>query len=280
MPLNQVDTTDYHNAVNSITEILLNFWDRIDWIIYWSFITWKIKPWLSDIDTFLLCKDSENIWFPIDISIALGEVKILVERTWVPVQINKQTMRSLNSMTFSPEYNYLMEVQKWASLPHASKDFSDMFMQLRDQKIDDSDMLRHFFRKVNSIWENLAKSELIVQMKETRIWVSQQKDLWKLWDDFKKMLSLCTLAVRLKTWKSLFSQSDTIIIEKFNEIFQPNIDMSRYLQVLNKIQDIKTWYEYLKDWGVEEIQEIYTTIFIPFMNAVDKKLLLTNNSKL
>ncbi len=280
MPLNQVDITDYHNAVNSITEILLNFWDRIDWIIYWSFITWKIKPWLSDIDTFLLCKDSENIWFPIDISIALGEVKILVERTWVPVQINKQTMRSLNSMTFSPEYNYLMEVQKWASLPHASKDFSDMFMQLRDQKIDDSDMLRHFFRKVNSIWENLAKSELIVQMKETRIWVSQQKDLWKLWDDFKKMLSLCTLAVRLKTWKSLFSQSDTIIIEKFNEIFQPNIDMSRYLQVLNKIQDIKTWYEYLKDWGVEEIQEIYTTIFIPFMNAVDKKLLLTNNSKL
>ena len=262
---------DYEKSVEEMTDFFSWIKDEIHWIIYGSFINKKVRLGLSDIDIFIL-KISKDISFPIWISKDIGEMRDKVERNWIPLQINRQTTAWLKSTTFSPEYNYLMEVTKWIDAWYVSNDLPDLFMENRNKSRDDRDMLRHFARKVNSLWEWLAKVELIVKIQESEITMQNQKDLWKFWDNFKKMLSLCVLAVRVETQESYFARSDQFIMNRFTDIFNPGVDISRYIGIMRSTHDIRDWYSYLKNWWIEELQDIYTDIFIPLINAIDNKL--------
>jgi hypothetical protein len=58
-------------------------------------------------------------------------------------------------------------------------------------------MARYFLKKASNIPANLHRVSEIILKSEIDITSEDQKDLQRFWDTFKKMLSFCTLSVRI-----------------------------------------------------------------------------------
>jgi len=262
---------DYQSASEQIINWIQWLPEKVDWCIYGSFVTWKVRPWLSDIDTFLLIQDTE-ILFPWNISKVFSETKNDVENLGIPLQVAYTTTWALESRFASPDYFYLQEVKRGIEMWYSSKDFSDHFMENRIWSIDDLWMARYFLKKVSNLPYNMNKVSKVLLKPEAGITLEDQKDLQNFWDTFKKMFSFCTLSVRILKWKSVFEQPDEEIINQFHqEIWDiPNLD--RFLQILWKVQNIEDWYKYLKEEnGLDEILNIYDTVFQSIAKKVSER---------
>lgn len=252
---------DYQKASRKIIHWIQWIPKKVDWCIYGSFVTWKVRPWLSDIDVFLLSL-SRDILFPWNISRAFSQTKDNIEELGIPLQLTYSTTWALGNKFASPDYFYLQEVKRGIEEWHSSRDFSNEFVQNRPWSIDDLLMARYFLKKVSNLPGNFHRVSKVLWETEKDITAENQKDLQKFWDSFKKMFSFCTLWVRILKWVSVFDQPDNEIFKKFNEEVWgiPNID--RFLEILSKIRSIEDWYKYLKEEnGVEEIMDIYDTVF-------------------
>lgn len=214
MPLIVPSHQDYSSASEKIISWIKWLPEKIDWCIYGSFVTWKVRPGLSDIDIFLL-SPSNKILFPACISRVFSETKSDVERLWIPLQISYTTKWALLSPFASPDYFYLQEVKRWIELGKASWDFSGKFQDHRKSNTDDIWMARYFLKKVSGLPTNVSKIVEILGKLEQDITFDDQKELQKFWDAFKKMLSFCTLSVRILDWESVFNKSDNKIFERF-----------------------------------------------------------------
>jgi len=157
---------------------------------------------------------------------------------------------------------------------------SQYFTEHRNSDKEDMNMARYFLRKINAFSQNIQKIDHLVMRKTKQdIDINDQKDIWNTWDTFKKMMSLITIILRIQSNKSLFSESDSIILDNFSYIFGNDIDISKYILVLESITNISDWYDFLyhaDNDGLRILQEIYTDIFIPMTNVIDRKFQINN----
>ena len=84
---------------------------------------------------------------------------------------------------------------------------------------DDQDMMRYFRRKINNIGERLYEVEELLKKDPGYLNSQDQKTLRNLWNDFKKVITLIALSIRIKTGNSHFSLSDKDLIEEFQNSF-------------------------------------------------------------
>ncbi len=290
MPLIVPTLQDYDEAEQKIIEF---FWDveffrrvnqKVDYIIYGSYSTDKVRPWLSDIDMMILAH-TDDLVFPFDVWTAFAWTKWEIEQLGIPLQVNMCTTGLLNSQHFSPDYEYLMEVKKWIERwKTSSNNIWKYFKNHRDSDIDDMHMVRYFLRKVNSLYQDFRNIDhLIMRYSKEDLNREQQKKVWHAWDNFKKMMSIITVVLRIQNKESLFSETDAHIMEKFSQNFDQDIDMSEYVVILESIQDIWDWYDFLqssKDDGFRRIIDLYKNTFTPMINTIDKKLLLPTDSNI
>lgn len=261
----------YLESVSYFSSVLNNMKEQVDWVVYWSFVSNKIRPWLSDIDIFLLY-ESDNILFPIEINILISEIKDQISLLWIPLQISGRTSWALRNSLAAPEYSYLQEVMKWIKSWNCSKNFGELFLNLRNGREADLDMARHFLRKINELWDSFAKINRILLKDKNSITTEEQKSLRNLWDNFKKSLSLFTISLRIDSWKSHFSKEDSSVISLTKKTFWKDLYFDNYEKILSDVNDINDWYEFLKHWWLEEIQDIYNRIFTPAINSIAMKL--------
>jgi len=262
---------DYQSASEHIVNWVQWLSEKVEWCIYGSFITWKVRPWLSDIDTFFLV-ESDEILFPWKVSKVFSETKNNVERLGIPLQVAYTTTWALENKFASPDYFYLQEVKRGIEMWYSSRNFSDKFTENRTWSIDDLWMARYFLKKVSNLPVNLHKVSEIILKSEADISLEDQRDLQRLWDVFKKMLSFCTLSVRILKWESVFDQSDEEIFTKFHEKVWDIPNLDRFLQILWKIKNVEDWYKYLKEEnGLEEILNIYDTVFQSIAKKVSER---------
>lgn len=263
----------YNESAQRIIEFSNNNW--LDYCIYGSFLhEWKLRPWLSDIDWFLL-SSSQWLFFPISLTIAFWEIKKRIEDLWIPLQLNFNTTWKLQSKTFAPDISYIEEVKRWVLKWLSSSDFRCRVenTNFRDGKSDDLDILRHYYKKASQIWLYFYEISEIIKKEENEITKEEQDKLVKLWDSFKKMISILTLAVRISKWESTFSKKDSEILETFKSHFGINhINVSKYLEILQKVRWIEDWFIFLKNWWLNQIIDIYENLFSPFLEVISYKL--------
>jgi len=271
LPLLLPSKQDYQSASEQIINWIQWLPEKVDWCIYGSFVTWKVRPWLSDIDTFLLVQDT-TILFPWNISTVFSETKNNIEGLGIPLQVTYATTWALESRFASPDYFYLQEVKRGIEMWYSSVDFSDKFIENRTWSIDDLWMARYFLKKVSNLPANLHKIPEIISKSKADITLEDQRDLQRFWDTFKKMFSFCTLSVRILRWDSVFDKPDDEIFDMFhNEVW--NIpDLDSFLQILWDIKSIEDWYKYLKEEnGLEKILNIYNTVFQDIAKKVSER---------
>lgn len=264
---------DYQKSAKQIQDFFVS--QKVEYCIYGSFINpGKLRPWLSDIDVFAL-EETEELCFSIEITEIFWGTKRKIEILWIPLQINWVTSWQLQSRFLSPDFNYIEEVKRWFQAWTHSIWFENLISQTnsRDEKTDDSHMARYFHRKWVELWNNFWKILPILWKNKNKISLQEQKDLWQFWDSFKKMIALYTLAIRIETWESHFSAQDEEILRLFKIYFDVSlVDTWKYLEVLQKVRNIEDWYEYLKNWWLVEIKEIYNKVYKPFVKAIWEKL--------
>jgi len=201
---------DYKHSTDKVVEFLDGVSEKIDWIVYGSFSTWKVRPGLSDIDMMMLAH-TDDILFPVDILLAFAPIKSSIEKLRIPLQVNTSTTWWLQSSIFASDYAYLKEVEQWIKRWKSSSDVSWLFVEHRDKNLDDMNMVRYFLRKINTLPENINKvQKILFTSSMSDITSDNQKDLWYLWDTFKKMMSLVNVIVRIKSNDSLFAERFTI----------------------------------------------------------------------
>lgn len=277
--------SDYEDAEKEIieffddSEFFHRVWQKVDYIIYGSQSTNKVRRWLSDIDMMMIAH-TDDLLFPFDISEAFFSTKQTIESLGIPLQVNYCTTWLLKSPIFAPDYEYLKEVIKWIERWKSSSDVSGLFKEHRDLDVDDLNMIRFFLRKVNTIPQNISEMGFLL-MRAWR-WIEHesldenyQRKLWHCWDNFKKMISLITIVIRIRENDSLFSESDTQILEKFNTSFWINTDISQYIEILKSIKDIWDWHNFLENnslQGLDIVKDMYKNIFLPMINSIDKNM--------
>lgn len=262
---------DYQKSSQLIIDWIWAISDKVDWCIYGSFVTWKVRPWLSDIDVFLLL-DSNDIIFPWSISQEFSKIKLQVEQLWIPLQSTYTTTWALQSRFAALDYFYLQEVKRGMEAWTSSRDFSDVFIERRKWSIDDLLMARYFLKKISNLPSNFYKISEIILKPEPELNLEDQRELQKFWDAFKKMLSFCTLAVRILKWDSIFDKIDIEILSIFNEEVWDISKMNDFLSILWRIKSIEDWYIFLKqENGLDEIMKMYDTVFLEISQKVSKR---------
>lgn len=268
---------NYTEHAEEIKYLLDSFKDRVDWTIYGSFTSNKVRCWLSDIDVFIL-SDSDNIIFPLDISKAIWESKKKVELTWIPIQTNLVTKAMMEHTFTHPDSSYLSEVCKWAWSRFSSDNFPDNFESFREPLADEHAMNRFFLRKINHLGVYISDVSEVLLKNKIDLTIHDQKKLWKLWDVYKKVLTLFANSIRLNSRVSLYRKPDQDIVSQFKDEFKLNhIESNIYSKVLINIQDIWDWYDYLLKWWLQEMEIMYEDIFTPFINWIYKELTPENN---
>jgi len=262
---------DYKKSSQLIIDWIGDISDSVDWCIYGSFVTWKVRPWLSDIDVFLL-SDSDDIIFPWCISQEFSKIKLQVEELWIPLQSTYTTTWALQSEFAALDYFYLQEVKRGIDIWKSSRDFSGMFIERRKWSIDDLGMARYFLKKISNLPSNFYKISEIILKPKSELNLEDQRELQKFWNAFKKMLSFCTLAVRIIKWDSVFDKTDVEILSFFNEEVWEIWKMNDFLSILWRIKSIEDWYIFLKEEnGLEKVMKIYDTVFLEISQKVSQR---------
>jgi len=261
----------YEQSVSQLQDSLSSIQSDINWAVYGSFINDKVRPWLSDIDVFVLATD-ENLIFPTGISRVVGDIKNTIESLRIPLQTSLVTTGMLGNSFTHPDINYLTEVKKWADSPYSSPWFNMDYSDPRDWMNDEASMSRYFLRKISDIWMYLPEIESIIEKNKEDISSNDQKKIWQLWDSFKKILTLLTTSIRITQKKSLFSESDQNIIETCKQEFNIWSNPDNHIRIMDNIKNINDWYNYLKEWGISDIEKIYADMFTPFINAIWNRL--------
>jgi hypothetical protein len=89
-----------------------------------------------------------------------------------------------------------------------------------------------------------------------------QKVIWTLWDDCKKMISLISISIRIKRGESLFHLKDREILEHFQKVFPHEGNYDSYRELLESIRNIRDWYEFLKvPSNRKTLSKLYSEIF-------------------
>lgn len=135
-------------------------------------------------------------------------------------------------------------------------------------------MARYFHRKITRFGLPISEIKDILRKEEKTLTQTDQKNLWQFWDLFKKTITFTGATLRIKTGESLFSLSNTDLIERFETVFSSTevINGARYTTILRQIDTIHDWYIYLKSGGIHEIQKIYKEVFPKIMSAIPDNL--------
>ncbi len=262
------DHSDYKYSADVLQDFFLE--QNLSYCIYGSFLVpKKLKPGLSDIDVMAISKDKSAL-FPISITKVFGKIREEIRIRGIPLQINWVTQGQLNSIFLSPDANYLEEVSRWLKWEYVSSDFQQILQkkEIRNPEIDDAHMARHFFRKITELGALFYTVSWIIGKPMRSITHEEQKKLCSFWDGFKKMVSFLALTMRIRDRVSYFSRSHTEVLALFQQSHNLwTIDMQEYTHDLESIKNIEDWFLYLQNGWLKKIEDFYTHIFTPFIDA-------------
>lgn len=251
----------------------------LEYVIYGSFNNpKKVRPWLSDID-FFIYKDDSRMLFPIEITEAFWGVRSKIEELGIPLQPNWITSAQFLNPVFWVDVPYLEEVRRWLSSAYKSDHIEAILNQdFSIDPFDDQHMMRYFQRKIKDIWGHFYKAETIFHKNPEDIDENDQKILWILWDEFKKMISLIAISLRIKTRKSLFSLPDRELIQEFQKVFPHEVDYSEYISTLESTRSLTEWYSFLSERTNRVLlRKLYNDVFNASVEAIWQGGLLRNS---
>ena len=260
----------HDNYIYSADEVK-NFCQRnnLEYCIYGSFLVReKVRLWLSDIDIFIVSHSHDPV-FPISISRAFWEVKERISRLRVPLQYNLVTLWQWESKLLTVDSGYLKEVERWIGGNFSSAGIADILRQStskRDPREDDKNMMRYFHRKVAEFWTHIFGIETILSKWYNDLTREDQKELFNFWDAFKKIITYIGSSIRVQSGKSVFHLKDRAHFQEWRKNFwwEESIGevFENYTRILESIKTIADWYNFLKNWWIEEIVKIYDELFI------------------
>lgn len=260
----------HDNYIYSADEVK-NFCQRnnLEYCIYGSFLVReKVRLWLSDIDIFIVSRSHDPV-FPISISRAFWEVKERISRLRVPLQYNLVTLWQWESKLLTVDSGYLKEVERWIGGNFSSAEIADILRQStskRDPREDDKNMMRYFHRKVAEFWTHIFGIETILSKWYNDLTREDQKELFNFWDAFKKIITYIGSSIRVQSGKSVFHLKDRAHFQEWRKNFwwEESIGevFENYTRILESIKTIADWYNFLKNWWIEEIVKIYDELFI------------------
>jgi hypothetical protein len=243
-------------------------WNNLEYCIYGSFLVpEKVRLWLSDLDIFILSQSPDPI-FPISISRAFWKVKQRISELRVPIQYNLVTLWQWKRKLLTVDSGYLKEVEKWVGREFSSVRIWDILSQntsQRDSREDDKNMMRYFHRKIAQFWTHISSIEIILDKWYKELSNEDQKELFNFWDGFKKIVTYIGSSIRVASWKSVFHLKDRELFEEWCRIFWWETSIrevfENYTKILERIKTVADWYNFLKNWWIEEIVKIYNELF-------------------
>ncbi len=272
--------TDYKDAIDNINQHLLyiqeNHEPQLNWSIYGSFLHNRLRPGLSDIYVYLL-HDSDRDDFPLDIVSSCLDIKTSLEDIWIPIKMHHTTTWQLSENYFSYS-DYAMEIVRWIQSPYCSQDFKVLFSHIENMQKSNKDMMNAYVEDIKTLLAFLPKTKELSSIPKNKINPQEQGELVEIWSIFRKMISICALAIELDDTihidESAFSKPYRWVIQCFASEFDPHCTenlIQYYLRTIIGIRNMDDWYRFLSNWWVRKIEKLYEKVFIPFLNAIDNK---------